>query len=56
MQREKALTDFRKKIVHVLISTDVCARGIDIKELDHVSFLYIIILNYYKIKIFIYWN
>lgn len=36
MQRERALMDFRKNNVHVLVSTDVCARGIDIKDLDHV--------------------
>lgn len=36
--REKALRDFRNNDVWVLVSTDVCARGIDIKDLDHVCF------------------
>lgn len=35
-QREKALRDFRTGDACVLVSTDVCARGIDIKDLDHV--------------------
>uniref|UniRef100_A0A7E4VWL4 RNA helicase n=1 Tax=Panagrellus redivivus TaxID=6233 RepID=A0A7E4VWL4_PANRE len=34
--REQALADLRRKDVCVLIATDVCARGIDIKDLDHV--------------------
>ena len=37
-EREKVLTKFRKGEVPILISTDVCARGIDVKELDHVSY------------------
>ncbi|MCP9260672.1 Vasa [Dirofilaria immitis] len=35
-QREEALTDFRKGNIKVLVATDVCARGIDIKDLQHV--------------------
>lgn len=38
-QREKALKDFRDGDAYVLVSTDVCARGIDIKHVDHVSTL-----------------
>uniref|UniRef100_A0A0N4ZF18 RNA helicase n=1 Tax=Parastrongyloides trichosuri TaxID=131310 RepID=A0A0N4ZF18_PARTI len=34
--REEALNDFRAHKISVLIATDVCARGIDIKDLDHV--------------------
>ncbi|KAK0408997.1 hypothetical protein QR680_004285 [Steinernema hermaphroditum] len=34
--REKALNDFRANVCHVLVATDVCARGIDIHELEHV--------------------
>uniref|UniRef100_A0A0K0EIT5 RNA helicase n=1 Tax=Strongyloides stercoralis TaxID=6248 RepID=A0A0K0EIT5_STRER len=34
--REEALNDFRAHKITVLVTTDVCARGIDIKELDHV--------------------
>ncbi|TKR61789.1 hypothetical protein L596_028852 [Steinernema carpocapsae] len=34
--REKAINDFRKEMVHVLVATDVCARGIDIHDLEHV--------------------
>jgi len=34
--REKALRDFRNNDVFVLVATDVCARGLDIKDLDHV--------------------
>lgn len=37
--REKALRDFKNNDVNVLVSTDVCARGIDIKNLDHVNLL-----------------
>ncbi|KAI1693206.1 DEAD/DEAH box helicase domain-containing protein [Ditylenchus destructor] len=35
-QREFALRGFSDKDIVVLVSTDVCARGIDIKNLDHV--------------------
>ena len=35
--REQALLDFRRKTISVLVATDVCARGIDIPDLDHVS-------------------
>uniref|UniRef100_A0A914EEL8 RNA helicase n=1 Tax=Acrobeloides nanus TaxID=290746 RepID=A0A914EEL8_9BILA len=35
-ERERALREFRAYRCPVLISTDVCARGIDIKDLDHV--------------------
>ncbi|TMS35184.1 hypothetical protein L596_002636 [Steinernema carpocapsae] len=34
--REKALRDFREGRCHVLVATDVCARGIDIHDLEHV--------------------
>uniref|UniRef100_A0A914PFU5 Helicase C-terminal domain-containing protein n=1 Tax=Panagrolaimus davidi TaxID=227884 RepID=A0A914PFU5_9BILA len=34
--REQALSDFRNHKVSVLCATDVCARGIDVKQLDHV--------------------
>uniref|UniRef100_A0AC34G3Y6 Uncharacterized protein n=1 Tax=Panagrolaimus sp. ES5 TaxID=591445 RepID=A0AC34G3Y6_9BILA len=34
--REQALAEFRSHKVAVLCATDVCARGIDVKELDHV--------------------
>ncbi|EJW83749.1 hypothetical protein WUBG_05340 [Wuchereria bancrofti] len=35
-QREEALSDFRKGNIKVLVATDVCARGIDVKDLQHV--------------------
>ncbi len=35
-QREKTLGKFRKKIINILIATDVAARGIDIVDLTHV--------------------
>lgn len=35
-QREQALIGFRKGEIKVLVATDVCARGIDIGDLDHV--------------------
>lgn len=35
-QREKTLNKFRKKIINVLVATDVAARGIDIVDLTHV--------------------
>jgi superfamily II DNA/RNA helicase len=34
--REQALSEFRSHKVSVLCATDVCARGIDVKQLDHV--------------------
>uniref|UniRef100_A0A0N5CH59 RNA helicase n=1 Tax=Strongyloides papillosus TaxID=174720 RepID=A0A0N5CH59_STREA len=34
--REEALNNFRAHKISVLVTTDVCARGIDIKDLDHV--------------------
>uniref|UniRef100_A0A915E3P7 Helicase C-terminal domain-containing protein n=1 Tax=Ditylenchus dipsaci TaxID=166011 RepID=A0A915E3P7_9BILA len=34
--REQALREFRNNEVKVLVATDVCARGLDIKDLDHV--------------------
>uniref|UniRef100_A0A914D3R8 Mediator of RNA polymerase II transcription subunit 24 n=2 Tax=Acrobeloides nanus TaxID=290746 RepID=A0A914D3R8_9BILA len=34
--RERALKEFREYRCPVLVATDVCARGIDIKDLDHV--------------------
>lgn len=38
--REEALKKFRKNEIQVIVATDVCARGIDIKDLDHVSHLF----------------
>lgn len=35
-QREKVLNKFRKRIINILVATDVAARGIDIQELTHV--------------------
>ena len=35
-QRERALTAFRKGAAHVLVATDVAARGIDIPDVRHV--------------------
>ncbi len=35
-QREKVLDKFRKKIINVLVATDVAARGIDVDDLTHV--------------------
>lgn len=35
-QREKTLTRFRKRLVNILVATDVAARGIDIADLSHV--------------------
>uniref|UniRef100_A0A915PZ26 RNA helicase n=1 Tax=Setaria digitata TaxID=48799 RepID=A0A915PZ26_9BILA len=35
-QREEALSNFRKGNIRVLVATDVCSRGIDIKDLEHV--------------------
>ncbi|KAI6179884.1 hypothetical protein M3Y98_00659300 [Aphelenchoides besseyi] len=34
--REEALRSFRENSVSVLVATDVCARGLDIKDLDNV--------------------
>lgn len=34
--RDDTLRDFRNKRFNVLVATDVCARGLDIKNLDHV--------------------
>ncbi len=36
VQREKTLSKFRKKIINILVATDVAARGIDIVDLTHV--------------------
>ena len=36
-QREEAIKHFRQKDTPILVATDVCARGIDIKDMDHVS-------------------
>ena len=42
--REDILRKFRKYEISVLVTTDVCARGLDIKELDFVRiFLYILV-------------
>jgi ATP-dependent RNA helicase DeaD len=35
-QREKTLALFKKKILKILVATDVAARGIDVKDLTHV--------------------
>ena len=35
-QREKTLSKFRKKLINILVATDVAARGIDIVDLTHV--------------------
>jgi len=35
-QREKTLKRFRERKINILVATDVAARGIDIKELNHV--------------------
>lgn len=35
-QREKTLSKFRKRLVNILVATDVAARGIDIADLSHV--------------------
>jgi ATP-dependent RNA helicase RhlE len=35
-QRQRALDDFKKLKLHVLVATDIAARGIDIDELPHV--------------------
>ena len=35
-QREKILGLFRKRLVHILVATDVAARGIDVTDLTHV--------------------
>ncbi|KAL3101142.1 hypothetical protein niasHS_001602 [Heterodera schachtii] len=34
--REKALSDFRAGVYQIVVTTDVCARGHDLKDLDHV--------------------
>jgi ATP-dependent RNA helicase DeaD len=34
--RERILQKFRKKIINILVATDVAARGIDIKDLSHI--------------------
>lgn len=35
-QREKTLNRFRRKLINILVATDVAARGIDIADLSHV--------------------
>lgn len=35
-QREKSLDKFKKKKIHILVATDVAARGIDVSNLTHV--------------------
>lgn len=35
-QREKTLNKFRKRLVNILVATDVAARGIDVADLSHV--------------------
>ena len=34
--RERILMKFRKKVINILVATDVAARGIDIKDLTHI--------------------
>lgn len=46
-QREEALRDFRKGDINVLVATDVCARGIDVKDLQHVSLIPICLPNFF---------
>ena len=45
--REQALRDFRSNKISVLCATDVCARGIDVKELDHVRFFSFVLFSYF---------
>jgi len=35
-QRDHVMDKFRKKIIHLLVATDVAARGIDVEDLTHV--------------------
>lgn len=35
-QREKILNKFKKKLINILVATDVAARGIDVHDLTHV--------------------
>jgi len=35
-QREKILNKFKKKLLNILVATDVAARGIDVQDLTHV--------------------
>ena len=35
-QRRKAIEDFRRNKVHLLVATDIAARGIDVEGLSHV--------------------
>ena len=35
-QREKTLRKFRKKVINILVATDVAARGIDVTDITHV--------------------
>src|ERR1700722_16433499 len=35
-QRDKVMGEFRDKSLHLLVATDVAARGIDVKEITHV--------------------
>lgn len=34
--RERILMKFRKKVINILVATDVAARGIDVKDLTHI--------------------
>ena len=36
MQREKTLQKFKKQQIHILVATDVAARGIDVNNMTHV--------------------
>lgn len=35
-QRQRALTDFKQERIHILVATDVAARGLDIPNVSHV--------------------
>jgi len=37
--REQSLNEFRDGKHNIVVTTDVCSRGIDIKGLDHVLYL-----------------
>jgi probable ATP-dependent RNA helicase DDX4 len=37
MQREQALAQFKRGDMPILVATAVAARGLDIKDVDHVS-------------------
>jgi ATP-dependent RNA helicase DeaD len=35
-QRERILTQFKKKTTTILVATDVAARGIDVQDISHI--------------------